>query len=242
MKLRGFAVAAATLFSVGAHAQSAGDLVANVGWFHVAPQDSSKPLTVNALGSTVTAAGSGASVESSDTFGLTLTYFITDHFATEAVLGVPPKMHLDGTGTLSSLGEIGSAYEWSPTLLFKYYFNDPQSHFRPYVGAGGSYVWYSGVKLSSAMSSGSFLYSSTYGTALEGTTTAKLSSSFAPVINAGFAWNFDKHWSANVSLSYMWLSTRATLTTHSAVAGTVTSSTKLKVNPIVSFVSVGYRF
>lgn len=241
-KIRVLGVAAALLASTGAHAQSAGDFVANLGWFHLSPQDSSKPLTVNALGTSVTEAGTGASVDDSDTFGLTGTYFFTDHIATTAVFGIPPKFNLSGTGSLAALGKLGSAYEWSPTLLLKYYFNDAQSHFRPYLGAGGSYVWYSGVKLSQAVSSGSFLYSGTYGTALEGTTTAKLSSSFAPVINAGFTYNIDKHWSVDASLSYMWLSTRATLTTHTAEAGTVTSSTKLKLNPIISFVSIGYRF
>jgi outer membrane protein len=234
-------VMAAFVISTAAHAQSAGDVVANLGWFHLAPQDSSKPLTVSALGTSTTETGTGASVDNADTFGLTATYFITDHIAATAVLGVPPKFSLSGSGALSSLGQIGTAYEWSPTLLLKYYFNDAQSRLRPYLGAGGSYVWYSGVKLSSAMSSGSFLYSSSYGTALEGPTTAKLSSSFAPVINAGLSYNIDKHWSVDASLSYMWLSTRATLTTQSKL-GTVTSSTKIKLNPIISFVSVGYRF
>ncbi|WP_174254613.1 OmpW family protein [Burkholderia sp. S171] len=234
-------VMAALLFSTAAHAQSAGDIVANLGWFHLAPQDSSKPLTVSAVGTSTTEAGTGASVDGADTFGLTATYFITDHIAATAVLGVPPKFNLSGSGSLSSLGQIGTAYEWSPTLLLKYYFNDAESHLRPYLGAGGSYVWYSGVKLSSAMSSGSFLYSPSYGVALEGPTTVKLSSSFAPVINAGLSYNINKHWSVDASLSYMWLSTRATLTTQSKL-GTVTSSTKIKLNPIISFVSVGYRF
>ncbi|MGF6598103.1 outer membrane protein [Paraburkholderia sp. GAS448] len=241
MQKRVFGVAAALLVSTAAQAQSAGDFVAGFGWFHLAPQDSSEPLTVNALGTSVTKTGTGASVGDADTFGLTGTYFFTDHIATTAVLGAPPKFHLTGTGSLAALGEIGSAYEWSPTLLLKYYFNDAQSRFRPYLGAGASYVWYSGVKLDPAVSSGSFLYSQTYGTALTGPTTAKLSSSFAPVINAGFAYNIDKHWSVDVSLSYMWLSTRATLTTQSQF-GTVTSSTKLKVDPIISYVSIGYRF
>ncbi|SIT38576.1 Outer membrane protein [Paraburkholderia ribeironis] len=241
MKIRGLGIAAALLVSTAAQAQSAGDVVASLGWFHLSPQDSSKPLTVNAVGTSVTETGTGATVSDSDTFGFTATYFFTDHIATTAVFGVPPKFHLTGTGSLAALGEIGSAYEWSPTLLLKYYFNEAQSRFRPYLGAGGSYVWYSGVKLSPAVSSGSFLYSQTYGTALEGTTTAKLSSSFAPVINAGFAYNIDKHWSVDVSLSYMWLSTKATLTTQSKL-GTVTSSTKLKLDPIISYVSVGYRF
>jgi outer membrane protein len=234
-------VMATLLISMAAHAQSAGDVVVNLGWFHLAPQDSSKPLTVSAFGTSTTETGTGASVDSADTFGLTATYFITDHIAATAVLGAPPKFDLSGSGSLSALGQIGTAYEWSPTLLLKYYFNDAQSRLRPYLGAGGSYVWYSGVKLSSAMSSGSFLYSSSYGTALEGPTTAKLSSSFAPVINAGFSYNLNKHWSVDASLSYMWLSTRATLTTQSSL-GTVTSSTKVKLNPIISFVSVGYRF
>ncbi|SAL17389.1 membrane protein [Caballeronia udeis] len=232
---------AALLISTAAHAQSAGDVVANLGWFHLSPQDSSKPLTVSALGTSTTETGTGASVDNADTFGLTATYFITDHIAATAVLGVPPKFDLSGSGTLSPLGQIGTAYEWSPTLLLKYYFNDAQSRLRPYIGAGGSYVWYSGVKLSPAMSSGSFLYSSTYGTALEGPTTVKLSSSFAPVINAGLSYNINKHWSVDASLSYMWLSTRATLTTQSKL-GTVTSSPKIKLDPIISFVSIGYRF
>ena len=145
-------VMAALLISAAAHAQSAGDVVANLGWFHLAPQDSSQPLTVSALGTSTTETGTGASVDNADTFGLTATYFITDHIAATAVLGVPPKFKLTGSGSLASLGQIGTAYEWSPTLLLKYYFNNAQSNLRPYLGAGGAYVWYSGVKLSSAMS------------------------------------------------------------------------------------------
>ncbi|OAJ52917.1 hypothetical protein A6V36_35475 [Paraburkholderia ginsengiterrae] len=235
-----FAVAAA-LISTATHAQSAGDFVANVGWLHFALQESSKPLTVNALGTTVTAAGTGASVDNADSLGLTGTYFITDHIASTAVLGIPPKFRLTGTGSLSSLGQIGSAYEWSPALLLKYFFNDATSNLRPYVGAGASYVWFSGAKLEPATANGAFLYTPTFGNALTGPTSAKLSSSFAPVINAGFTYNITKHWAVDASLAYMWLSTRATLTTQSKL-GTVTSSTKLKLDPIISFVSVAYKF
>jgi len=202
---------------------------------------SSEPFSINALGTTSTATGSGADVSSADTLGITATYFFTDHIAVEGVFGIPPQMELSGTGTLAGLGQLGKAYEWSPTLLAKYYFNDAKSRFRPYVGAGGAYVWYSGVTLSSAMSSGAFLYSSTYGSALEGATTAKLSSSFAPVVNAGLVYNINEHWSLNASVSYMWLSTHATLTTKSSV-GTVTSRSKINVDPLITYLSVGYRF
>jgi outer membrane protein len=50
---------AALLISTVAHAQSAGDVVANLGWFHLSPQDSSKPLTVSALGTSTTETGTG---------------------------------------------------------------------------------------------------------------------------------------------------------------------------------------
>ncbi|MHB9842110.1 OmpW family outer membrane protein [Paraburkholderia terrae] len=81
----------------------------------------------------------------------------------------------------------------------------------------------------------------TFGNALEGPTTARLSSSFAPLITAGFSYQISGHWSVDAALAYMWVSTRATLTTQSKL-GTVTSSTKLKLNPIISFVSVAYKF
>ena len=100
-----------------ANAQSAGDIQVSAGWMHFAPQDSSGPFNVTALGQTVTKQGASASVSDADTFGLTLQYFVTDHIAVEAVTGVPPKFHLSGEGTLGPLGELGTAREWSPTVL-----------------------------------------------------------------------------------------------------------------------------
>ena len=241
LKKQVLVVAAALLTCTAAQAQKAGDFVANLGWFHLAPLDSSDPLKVHALGTSVTAAGTGTSVDNADTLGFATTYFITDHIAAAAVGGIPPKFRLSGTGSLSALGCVGSAYEWSPTILLKYYFNDATSNLRPYLAGGAAYVWFSDVKLEPMASSGALLYSPGLGAALEGPTTVKLSRSLAPVVNAGLTYNINQHWSIDASLSYMWLSVRATLTTQSKV-GIVTSSAKLKVNPIISFVSVGYRF
>jgi outer membrane protein len=245
MKLKHLACAALAALGLagagGAEAQSAGDFQVTAGWMHFAPQDSSGAFNVTALGQTTQKQGSGASVSNADTFGFTLQYFLTDHIAAEGVFGVPPKFHLDGEGTLGALGELGNAREWSPTLLFKYYFMNPQSRLRPYLGAGASYVWFSDVKLSSQMANGAFLYTPQTGTALTGPTSAHISNSFAPVVNAGVSYNFNKHWSASFSVSYMWLSARATLTTQSS-AGTIRSESKIKLDPIVTFLSVGYTF
>lgn len=224
-----------------AHAQSAGQWVLNAGWSHFAPQGAAEPLTVNALGQSQVMTGSGATIGSGDTFGLTATYFVTDHIAATTVMGFPPTWRLNGAGTLSRVGELGTARAWSPAIIFNYYFGQPNARFRPYLGAGVTYTWFSNIKLSSPVSTGQIYFSPTVGTALEGPTTVSLSKSFAPVINGGLTYNIDSHWSINASVAYSWVSTRATLTTRSSV-GTVTSTSKFKVNPIVTFLSVGYRF
>ncbi|WP_404935757.1 OmpW/AlkL family protein [Paraburkholderia fungorum] len=241
MKKPCFALALVLTTVQFAHAQSAGQWLLNAGWFHIAPQSSSQPLTVSALARTTTQAGSGATADSADTFGLTTSYFVTDHIAIETALGMPPKLQVNGTGTLASFGEIGNARVWSPSIIVQYHFGAPSARIKPYVGAGISYVWFNDIHLSNGFQTGQFLYSPSTGNRLEGPTSVSLSKSLAPVVNAGLTFNIDSHWSVGVSTSYIWLSTRATLTTHSAL-GTVTSQAKVKVNPIVSFVSIGYRF
>lgn len=238
MKKRYWLAAALALgTSVQANAQSAGSIVLNAGWFHLAPQDSSTPLKANILGTSTTLPNASANVSDSDTGGFSLAYFVTDNISVEGIFGYPPKMNLNGGGSLSGLGKLGSANEWSPTVLLKYNFGKPDAKLRPSIGVGVSYIWYTDVKLSPSMQSGAFI---PY-TALQGPTTATLSNTFAPVFNLGMTYNFTKHWSVGASLSYLMFSTKANLTTQSAL-GPIHSETKLHINPIVTFVSVGYRF
>lgn len=231
------ATALALGVSVQANAQSAGNIVVNAGWFHLAPQDSSSPLKANILGTTTTLPNSSATVSDSDTGGVSIAYFVTDNISVEGVLGYPPKMNLYGGGSLSGLGKLGSATEWSPTILLKYNFGKADAKLRPYIGAGVSYIWYSNIQLTPAMQSGSFIPL----TALQGPTTVSLSNTFAPVLNAGMTYKFDKHWSIGASVSYLIFSTKANLTTQSA-AGPIRSETRLHINPIVTFLSLGYTF
>jgi outer membrane protein len=65
------------------------------------------------------------------------------------------------------------------------------------------------------------------------------------VFNAGFTYAFNQHWFAGVSVSYLPLSTTAKLNTQAQTpVGTlnVQSQTKIKLNPIVTYVNIGYRF
>jgi outer membrane protein len=165
---------ALALASFSASAQSAGSNVVNVGWFHFDTHDSSDPFKVTSppLGEIP---GSGASVGNADTVGLAFTHFYTDNFALTADFGLPPKFDLDSKG-LGAIGiadgsHLGSARQWSPALVAKWYFGGAQDKLRPFLGAGVTYVWYSDVNVSPALAA-PFGGSSA---------SARLSASFAPI-------------------------------------------------------------
>ncbi len=233
------AAAAATFFSGSAMAQKAGDWEVGAGWLGLYPQDSSQPLTFTAPRAAVVP-GSGASVNNSSTLGLNLTYFVDSHWAVEGVLGIPPKFKLDGTGTLGQLGELGEARQWSPTLLAKYYFLDGEAALRPYVGLGATYVWYSNVKLTPSLQGG--LAQQVGVPAAFSSTSGSIDSKFAPVFNVGVAYQFDKHWGMSFSVSYIPLKTTAKLTTTAFGTPVAASQASLKLDPIVPYLAVTYRF
>lgn len=229
-----FAVAAGTV-----HAQTAGTFYVQTGWFHLAPQSSRDPLKIVSVGGNTLnqyVPNTGASVDNADTIGLTAGYYVTDHIAAELVGGVPPRFDLTGTGKLAPFGVLGHTYQWSPAVIFKYVFNKPDAAWRPYLGLGATYIWFSGSKITS----GPFLAQG-----LGGPTSVKTSNQWAPVFNAGIDYDFSKHWFAGFSVSYIPVSMRATFTTaRRTQVGTLTevSQAKIKLDPWVTFLNIGYRF
>ena len=231
--------AVAALGSASAFAQQAGSWQVGAGWLHFAPQDSSDPLRFTSPVNR-TVAGSGAGVGNADTLGVNATYFVDDHWATQLELGVPPKFKLSGEGTLARLGEIGSAQQWSPTLLVKYYFNDSNATLRPYLGLGATYVFYRKVELSQSLQGA--IAAQIGAPAALSRTSADLDSSFAPVFNVGAAYKLNKNWGMVASVSYIPLKTKATLTTSVGGRDVATSETRLKLNPIVPYIGLTYTF
>jgi len=225
-----------------AQAQSAGSHVLGVGWFHLEPQDSSKPLTIvspRPIAGQVP--NTGASISNADTVALTYTYFLTDNIGAELVMGVPPKFKLKGEQALAPVGQLGSARQWSPALVVKYFFGPPESAFRPFVGAGLSYIWYSDVDLSDNFQrtlSARF----TGGANPNLRTEADVDSKWVPVLNVGASYQINKNWGAMLSVSYLPLKTKAHLKTHGTPLGTVESESEFKINPIVGMLALTYRF
>ncbi len=225
--------------TVNAQSLSLSNFYVTTGWFHIAPQSGSQPIRETnfaGLPVNIELPGSAASLNDADTLGFTAGYFLTEHIAAEFVLGAPPKFDLDGAASLSQFGKLGEARQWSPTLLLKYYFNLRQSKLRPYLGIGVSRIWFTDAKITNGEFEQDILH---------GPTSVYTNSAWAPVFNAGLNYNITNHWFASASLSYLPFSVTAKLrTTASSQFGplVVQSQTRIKVNSIVSYVSVGYRF
>ncbi len=262
------------LAATHARADQAGDIVLQAGWFFVNPQESSEPLqtqlTPTGLGALLgidpefSSPGTSASVANSSTPAFTLSYFFTDHLAVKVEGGIPAEFDLSGQGVVRPTGPAGalinvdlgapgsnplaSARQWSPAVLFQWYFREADTQLRPYLGVGATYTWFTDVELNSAFERD---VQRNFGTALAlavgepGPTRveAEASSSWAPIINAGFSVALSEHWGISASVSYIFLKTTSTIDLYTE-GGTALarSSTKLDLNPIVSSVLLSYRF
>ena len=226
------AVAAAALLvaSPGAWAQKAGNLIGSIGVAYIMPNESAGPL--NSVGPAAplfnaTTAGASVSIDNVATAAFSVLYMVTDNIAAEFTFGVPPKFTVDVNLPSSSHPGAATAKESTPALVGKYLFLTPADRWRPYLGLGVTYASFSSVSPNK---------SDPLVNALAGSS-ASLSSSWAPVYNAGVIYNIDDRWSVNASLSYIPLKTTATF----VGTGTTTKGT-LTLNPVDLVVKVGYKF
>ncbi len=224
----------------GVHAQKAGDDIISAGIVNVNPNSSLGTLSTTggfpgvagAFGVTTSAAS--ASIASVNTLTIGWLHMFTDNIAAELAIGVPPKLTVDVTtpkaAAIPHPGAATSTY-MAPAVIAKYLFNKPGEQWRPYVGLGATYVSFSNVtaNLSDALVNN-----------LAGTS-ASLSSTWAPVYNAGVIYNINDRWSVNASVSYIPVSTTATFISSAATGGATTSGT-LKLDTMDYVIRVGYKF
>ncbi|MGA4349918.1 OmpW/AlkL family protein [Ralstonia nicotianae] len=121
---KALAAAAGMILATAAHAQSAGSNIVSLGWFRVMPNSSSDPLQIDSVGGVPlnrSVPNTGAKIKDADTLGLAFTHFFTDNLAVELVGGIPPRHKIEGTDSFARYGQIGSAKQWSPTVLAKWY-------------------------------------------------------------------------------------------------------------------------
>ena len=126
-------------------------------------------------------------------------------------------------------------------MLAKWYFFNADTKLRPYVGVGLNYTWFSDEKITNSAFQNQVL-----GRGIPGSTsTVSTDSSLNPVLNVGATYAITKDWFVGLSVSYLPLKTTATIDTKlgpAAGGAHVVSEAKIKINPVVTYLNVGYRF
>ncbi|MDF4331593.1 outer membrane protein OmpW [Vibrio parahaemolyticus] len=206
-------VVVAALVSPSVFAHKQGDFVLRVGAASVVPNDSSDKI----LGSQ-----EELKVDSNTQLGLTFGYMFTDNISLE-LLAATPFSH-DISTDLLGLGDIADTKHLPPTLMVQYYFGEPQSKFRPYVGAGLNYTIFFDEGFNNKAKN-------------VGLTDLKLDDSFGLAANVGVDYMINDQWFLNASAWYANIETEATYK-----FGGAKQKTDVKINPWVFMISGGYKF
>ncbi|MBR8127478.1 OmpW/AlkL family protein [Burkholderia ambifaria] len=234
-----------------AYAQEAGSVVVTGGtaWIDMR-QSSSQELKSSSQFGTFTSPGTGAEIHNTFTGELLVTYFATEHIAIESAVGFPPKLNFFSQGVATPLGPQGPAMPvgdlkplvtarvWAPTLFVKYYFGKKDSVWRPFLGVGVNYTWFSSVQVHPAFSGALSQFAGP-----GGRVDASASSSWNPAFTAGVTYRLNGRWSVLGSITYIPLKTTGKFDAVSANGTTVLSNTtRITANPIIGFVGISYRF
>ncbi len=161
---------------------------------------------------------------------------------------------------LSSYGKAASARAWTPAFQAQYQFGKSGvNKFRPYVGAGIMYAYFNDIKLNGGIESDLIaaghmiqnIKDDNAGAALDG----KLSSgtmrvdvdaddAIAPIVTLGFTYDFNPSWFTVASVSYAKLNNKTTINVVNETTGEqlINSSTKIDIDPLITYLGVGYRF
>lgn len=215
-----FVVAASALaaaIAAPASAQvAAGDVLVRARAILVSPTESSGPVTPGFPAGSVGVSDRAAPE-------LDFTYMVTDHIGAELILATT-KHDISGRGALSGLGDIASTRVLPPTLTLQYHFA-PESHVRPYVGAGVNYTTFYSADASRSLESAI------------GNTEVRLKDSFGYALQAGVDVDLGSRVFLNLDVKYIDIDTQARLTTGGAV-----NRVDVSIDPIVPAIGLGMRF
>lgn len=169
--------------------------------------------------STISVIGGEVDVSDEIVPTLQIEYFFTNNISAELLCCVgrhEVKAENTGLGTV----DLGKVSHFPPTLTLKYHWTDMGS-FQPYVGAGVNYTTFFDDKLPAGGPVTSIKYDDSFGGALQ----------------AGFDYKLDNHWSVNVDVRKVWISTDVQL-----AAGPTQLAAKVDLDPVIFTVGTGYRF
>lgn len=195
-----------------------GDILIRVRGDYVVRTGSSD-VTVSVGGSPVTAKAKGAVGGEAS-----LTFFMTDHLATEFTLGGAPYDLKDSSGhTLISAGLI------TPTAMLQYHLMPNGRAFRPYIGAGLSYANFGSVTVGEVLTNRTVVPAISYSASING--------ALAPVVQIGADVAINEQMYINFDAKCLGTNSKLTL-----VQGGNSQTVSHKMRSCVLGTGVGFRF
>lgn len=260
------------LHAESAPAQKQGDIVVLTGLAHIRPDESSSTVRTRVrpglatvlTGDSFDSPGTSLSVSNSSTLAMVAKLFLTDHLAVALDGGIPVKFDISGQGMVAppgltgellsvDLGDpddnpIGEARQWSPVFMLQYNFGEPDATFRPYIGLGATYTFFTDVGLSDGVRSD---IRDNFGTPLAlaagkpGPTSVspEATSDFAPVYSLGGSYKLGDRWSLSMAATHLGLESDSIIRVR-ADDGTelAESRSELDLGTFVFSLLVGYNF
>jgi outer membrane protein len=211
---------AALVFCGSALAQKAGSFSASIGVTHIAPSVDSGNLSAPSLPNTKVDVNSNSQITGA------VNYMVTDNVAMHLPIGFGFRHEVNGDGAIAGVGKLVGTRALPITLIGQYRFMEANAAFRPYLGAGLSYV-----KFYKETGTGTLTAITNPGGPATG---AKFESKFAPTVQIGGIYNINDKWYLDASYAKTFLKTRATLTTGQTIDVTL--------NPNAYSLQVGYKF
>lgn len=235
----GAAIAAGFAFAAPAAAQSsatpwADNNILKLGVVHFSMNDETSDLS-----GPNTPPGVTADVESPTAPTFTYTRHIGEHFGVELLAGIPFGVELKGSGSIEGVGQVAEATVATATLSGVYYFTPRTAQWRPYVSVGYNYTTFYDGEASPVLEG-----------ALSGQTDVSLTDSTGPGIYAGVNYAFGENFLLSGIIGYNKAETDATLRTDTVVdmgagpmnVGIIEREMEIELNPVIAFLTVGYRF
>jgi outer membrane protein len=142
----------------------------------------------------------------------------TPNVGAEIVLGIPPRIHAKGAGSVAFLGDdVLSAKNVAPTAFVNYHFGAPRDTLRPYLGAGFNYTKFVGARSKLAND-------------------VKLGDSTGWAVQAGVDYAVDKDWSLFASVAALKVKSKL------VASGATVLTTTIDFRPITYQAGVSYHF
>lgn len=163
----------------------------------------------------------GADAETGDAWTVLLAYerLLTPNIGVELVLGWPPTISAKATGSVAFLGDnVLEAKNVAPTLIFNYHFGNEGDRFRPYVGVGVNYTYFSDIKTSLPVNS------------------VEMSDSWGWAVQAGLDYQLTPQWGLFASIA------RVDVKSDLVAVGSTVLKTTIDFKPVTYAFGVSYRF